>query len=332
MKKEFFRTQGLTMIELIVATTISTIVLGGLFASLGGIYFSQKKINATQSFASESRFLMEQITQLVRNNTIDYDQFFTEVGPDTTDCENFFSDQVPAYLIDPIENTAPLAIPLTNNESNREAIGYSNIFYWNVATGSIDRYRNLGGKRPVTGSEDKEDPCAQAWHGTLNTLYLINRERTEKTAIRLLNNGADRLEKQRLLGVDTVGDGVADRWGFVTDWNEIGSNCQIYVDVSKTNLLGTALGVVDEQTCARGHDWANISPEAIEVLAFEFIPSPNRDPYLNYRIDTAQTQPNVFLRLHTQLRRPGDFGVRGDTPIELIQQTMASSRIFGDPR
>ncbi len=319
------------MVELLVATTISAIVMAGLFASLGSIYFSQKKINATQSFASESRFLMEQITQLVRNNTIDYDQFFIEVGPDTTDCENFSSDQVPAYLIDSEENPDPLDIPLINNESNREAIGYRNIFYWNVATGDIDRYRNLGGKRPIAGDQDEEDPCAQAWNGTLNTLYLINSERTEKTAIQLSVLG-DRLQKQRLLGVDRDEDGVADSWGFVTDWDEIGSNCRIYVDAAKTNLLGTALGVVDEQACARGHDWTNISPEAIAVLEFEFIPSPNRDPYLNYRIGAAQTQPNVFLRLHTQLRRPGDFGVRTDTPIELIQQTMASSRIFGDPR
>ena len=94
------------MIEMLVASTISAIVITGLFASLGNIYFSQKKINATQSFASESRFLMERVTQLVRNNTLDYDQFFIKVGPDTTDCVDFQEEQIPFELRDRIPSPA----------------------------------------------------------------------------------------------------------------------------------------------------------------------------------------------------------------------------------
>lgn len=329
MNKRNIRSRGMTMVELLVASTISAIVLGGLFASLGTVYFSQKKINATQSFASESRFLMEQLTQLVRNNTIDYDRFFVEVGPDPTACSAFSINQVPYLLQDGDLGPDDLSTPITNNKSNRKALGYKNIFYWNIATGSIGRYRNLGGKKPDTSGLDKIDPCAKAWHGTLDSLFLINKERTERTALRL---NATRLQKQRLLGVDTTGDGSADSWGFVTEWNGEAKSCTVFTDKMKSTKIGLALGVIDEKACMRGHDWTNISPKAIEVLAFEFLPAPDRDPYLNYRIDAAQIQPSVFLRLQTKLRRPSDFGIQSDEAIELIQQTMASSRVFGDPR
>ena len=329
-QKISFRSRGMTMVELLVASTISAVVLSGLFAALGTVYFSQKKINATQSFSSESRFLMEQITQIVRNNTIDYDRFFVEVGPDLTDCPRFLLNQIPYNLQDGELDPDDLAEPITNNPSNREALGYENIFYWNIATGSIDRYRNLGGKKPTEGA-DVSDFCAEAWSGTLTSLFLINKERTERTALRLDVN-EKRLQKQRLLGVDTTNNGEVDSWGFATEWDGENTNCKVFTAQDKMTEIGSALGVIDEKTCMRGHDWTNISPKAIEVVKFEFLPAPSRDPYLNYRIDAAQIQPNVFFRLHTKLRRPSDFGIRSDEPIELIQQTMASSRVFGDPR
>lgn len=329
MKYKFIaRVRGVTMVELLVASTISAIILTGLFASLGTVYFSQKKINATQSFSSESRFLMEQIAQMVRNNTIDYDRFFVEVGPDDSTCTEFSLSQVPYELQDGELNPDDLTDPVINNASNREQLGYPNVFYWNIATGNIERYRNLGGKNPSAG-DDSIDTCTQAWHGDLDTLFLINKERTERTALRL---DATRLQKQRLLGVDTTNDGEEDSWGYATTWDSGNGICRVYTDENKLTELGIASGVIEEKTCMRGHDWTNISPESIEISEFEFLPAPNRDPYLNYRIDAAQIQPNVFLRLHTKLRRPRDFGIRSDEAIELIQQTMASSRVFGDPR
>jgi len=325
------------MVELLIASTISAVVITGLFGTLGSIYFSQKKINAVQSFASESRFVMERVAQLVRNNTIDYDRFFIEEGPNDALCANFDERQIPYGLRDSDNNTpSPVDIEGTytnvgtTGKTNRTAIGYHNLFYWNIATGSIERYRNLGGRKlaAAVDTADEIDECAAAWHGIPDTLYLINRERTERIALRLdvtldaESNPVNRLEMQRLIGVDTDANGKVDSWGFAT-WN---TQCEVDIDGTDWPAMG------DEKACARSHDWTAISPEAIEVLEFDFIPTPNRDPYLNYRNDEAQIQPQSFLRLHTKLRRPSDFGVRTEEDIDLIQQTMASSRVFGDPR
>ncbi len=333
MKKLNYRFRGMTLVELIIASTISSLVLSGMFISLGNIYFSQKKINATQSFASESRFLMERITQLVRNNTIDYDRFFIEIGPDSDAaiCPGFEVRQIPYTLRDGEADPVDLT-DFDNTPENRAAIGYENIFVWNIADGAIERYRNLGGKKFVSGSLDEIDLCSQAFHGTPTELYLINEERTERTAIRL---DGDRLQMQRQLGVDVTEDGKSDNWSAFLQWSNGGNGtCRAYEEASFTTppISGTVLRASDEKSCTRGHDWTNISPKAIEVTSFEFIPGPDREPFLNYRNPDVQIQPHVFLRLNTKLRRPEDFGVRSGNAIELTQQTVASSRVFGNLR
>lgn len=362
MQKKNYRSRGMTLVELLIASTISAVVLASLFISLGNVYFSQKKINATQSFALESRFFMERVTQLIRNNAIDYDRFFLSVGPDSTLCANFDQNQVPEKFHNKTtENCACNSSVGCNNDYNcRNLIGYENFFYWNIVPvvdeRTVLRYRNLGGKKPNPDStelnqEDVEDPCVQAWHEVdppalptppphypyfvdQNKLYLINKERTERIDIMY----AKIMEKEqtrgvvaviRELGVDTTKDGIADQWGASSVWDKASKTCTIY---SGADAIGPAIGALDEQACSRAYGVSILSPKAMDVVDFEIIPSPTRDPFLSYRIDEAQVQPHVFLRIKTRLLNPEQFGLDPETVIELTQQTTASSRVFGDIR
>ena len=324
----------MTLVETIVATAVSAFVLTGLFGSLGSIYFSQKKITATQRFASETRFLMERVVQMVRNNTLDYDRFFVEVGPDYSNCSSFDENQVPAGTL-PVERT-------NDSPENRENLGYTTIFYWNVVSGGSTQIRHLGGKKPnPLGGDDIDDPCAEAW-GTepLTELYLINRARTQRVALRLDTSvlpadplAEGRLQIQRMLGADTDDDLRVDTWGLASTWDAGTGQCEIFEDAGKlTPISSPAFGVTSEKECADIYDWVNISPRAIEVDTFEFIPSPNRDPYLNYRVDSAQVHPQVFVRMDTKIRRPQDFGLKSDAEAFMTLQTTATSRVFGNPR
>ena len=337
MKRFNHRLRGMTLIELLIASTIAAVVLSGLFVSLGNVYFSQKKVNATHSFASESRFLMERVAQLIRNNTIDYDRFFIEVRPDENECISFDEAQIPYSLRD-TANTIdpPNLINFNNIRSNREAIGYSNLFYWNVSSEDDERYRDLGGKKPHAGGDDILDPCAQAWHDLdeNSRLFLINKERTERVAIyrqeteEVGEEDYGRLKIERELGVDTTGNGIADLWE--TDFTWVGGKCKVTASTDPNLLF--ALDGFDEKTCTNTHEGINVSPKAIDVLRFSFIPGPDREPFLNYRVSEAQVQPHVFMQLETKLKTPTDFGLKADTDIRLMQQTTASSRVFGDMR
>ncbi len=344
MKKFVYRNRGLTLIELLIASTISAVVLTSLFVSLGNVYFSQKKVTAVQSFASESRFLMERVAQLVRNNTIDYDRFFIEVGPGNTgeQCPFFNIEQVREGTSTIINESTPVACNCdilsgcSNTDDCRAAVGYERLFYWNVVPDEeIPRYRNLGGKKPssISGVEDQVDNCVRAWSGPLDTLYLINEARTERVALKAEDG---RLQMERQFGVDTSPhDGFADTWSSFSKWKQNGSDWECEVLDAEGTSLGQAMDAFTEKDCARAHSWVSLSPRQLEILDFEFIPGPDREPFLSYRIEEVQIQPHVFLRLKTKLKEPELFGLDPNSDksvFTLTQQTTASSRVFGDIR
>ena len=293
---------------------------------IGQIYMNQKKILISQEFYDETRFLMEKLTQIARNNTIDYDRYFEEVGPeDTTECINFDEDQLPKSY-----KTASPANSLTNNLDNRKKLKYSEIFYWDTNDdGKQDR--NLGGMKP--DGQDPGDPCAKAWHitntttNTLDELYLINGAKDLRTAIKFVEDSTNgnHIEIQQEIGQDTDGDARADTWSAHSEWADP-STCNIYKEAAHTTNLGTI--TTTKKICRRAHPWTQISHPKLIVDKFEFRLTPDRKPHLNFRIDTAQIHPSVHLTLQTKL--DDEFTIFEPTKIPTIYlQTVASSRVFG---
>ncbi|MBT3349148.1 prepilin-type N-terminal cleavage/methylation domain-containing protein [bacterium] len=269
------KNSGFTLVEIIIASAIAAIVLSIAFGTIGTIYFSQKKINISQDFYDETRVLMERLAQLGRNNTIDYDRFFDEVGPDGS-CSN--------------------------------SVSYPEIFYADTdGDGELDR--NLGG----TDENGDDDPCTVAFFETGNILFLINGDRTVQTAIQWDSTNFQ-IEVQRRIGFDeTENDGIADEW-----YESPPANCE----TSGNDPLGGT------ELCSLAHDWTAISPPGIKIENFEFLPSPDRDPFLAFRIDSAQIHPNIFFSLETSLV---DFEKSGfDTAPEMLLQSVVSSRVFGN--
>lgn len=367
-----FKTSGVTLIELLVATGIAAIVMVSVMSTVGNIYFVQKKLRFSQNFYSESRILMERVSQFARNNTIDYDRYFLEVGPSTTTCINFDARQ--KIGIGSWPNN------IVNRKDKAFVNGYPSIFYWdtNDIAGGGTQDRNLGGMN-VGGAVD---PCAQAFSGgTQPTLYLINGARTLRTTVRnkfVHETGGARIEPsvidtdgngkmdtaeygvahvdmdesfrveiQRQLGADIDGDRVADIWGpgpsvtvdidgdgtaetgvVTVDWDTAGE-CRLYVDGHFKEILGDE---TSDDFCAKSYDWTSISPKLMNIDHLTFHPAPDRDPFLNFRVNEAQVHPHVFISLTTNVREPNKFGYEdGDQP-QMSFQTTVSSRVFGNTR
>ncbi len=296
--------RGVSLIEILVATGIAAIVITSILSSIGGIYVAQKKNRFSQNFYSESRILMERIAQIARNNTIDYDRYYCN-GENTCD--------------------------------------YPGLFYKDTdGDGTSDR--NLGGMTALgvaddtTKAFDNTDPQA--------TLYLINGARNMKTAIRNKTTvPADRVEVQRQLGADTDNDGIADLWGPYNanggdltnyasgDINVVweGGVCNVIDGPGPANKHAV-LGNSSEDLCHKATDWQSISPKSMKVTDLDFQPSPNRDPFLSFRIDEAQIHPHVFINMAIELRDPAKNGFDPIKQPKIAFQTMASSRVFGDTR
>ncbi|MCF7812212.1 hypothetical protein K9M59_01260 [Candidatus Gracilibacteria bacterium] len=201
---------------------------------------------------------------------------------------------------------------------------YPEQFFEDVGGGEL---RNLGG---LTATGDV-DPCTRAWDEDtdttpLTTLYLINGSRTLRTALRKNN---DTIEIQTQLAVDTDEDGKADFWSESPLWNDGGSGiCEINTG-TKYPVLGDFESL---DFCQKAHDWVRISPHKITIDEIHFEPSPNRDPFLAFAIDSAQIHPHVFIVMKASLSNPEEFGLEADEIPNIILQTSASSRVFGDTR
>lgn len=332
--------KGFTLLETLIATGIAAVIITSALSIVASIYFSQKRIQFSQDFFAEARFLMERIAQITRNNTIDFDRYFVEYGPPGT-CSGFNADQLPAGYV----NT-------TNDRDNRNTLGYSTIFYWDT-NGDDTQDRNLGGVNPTGNTVD---PCTQAWDNTsvLSVLYLINSSRTLRTEVRHLTGGSDlKVALVRQLAADTDGDGEANVWGpYDNDGDGVyeaadgdielrwsGSECQIIYDENGDNtyadpteyfpVMGDS---TSEEWCDQAHVQEDISPVALQVNQLQFEPNPVYDPYLAFRNNGAQVHPQVFINMDLELRNPDRYGFEvGSEPV-INFQTAVSSRVFGDIR
>ena len=219
-----------TLVELLIAMTMLSIIILVISTTISQIYFQQKKITLRQNFHNEARFLTEKVVQLVRNNTLDYDRYFVEYSasacgsfqnlfnpttgnstntqiprslqeapcviapgqptPSTTDCPD-------GYLYDAttnseIDNVGDANLVIDEGKHNRETLGYENIFYWDTNNDRVPD-RQLGGFNPSGGF----DLCTSAFDPstTIQDLYLINGSRTIRTQIEYipdtLSDGCD---------------------------------------------------------------------------------------------------------------------------------------------
>ena len=366
-----------SIVELLIAMGISAIVITTAVGTVGQIYVSQKKVLISQDFYSEVRFLMERLVQIARNNTIDYDKYFVMVGPENDTevnpyCEKFDGAQIPLSY-----PTTTSGDSVDNSDTgDRATLGYPNIFYWD--TNNDDKPdRHMGGEK-IESTIAITDPCTQAFHGTIDTLYMINSSRTVQTAVRksirnddskcdttttitdpyisrYCNDAATRSTKaivkskvsvQRRIGADTDNDGKIDVWKTYSKWDTGSNNCKLYdakerttqssVVVNGETVNLTALGISSKDACEQAHPWTIISPHSLNITDLIFSPAPDRDPYLNFRVDSAQVHPHVFISMTAKLRQdeesPAGYAFDANKLPEISLQTSASSRVFGDSR
>lgn len=78
MRIKKYCARGFTLLELVVAVTLFSVIFLSLFSLVANLQVSQKQIHVSNNFYDESRLLLERTVQFVRNNTIDYDRYYCE--------------------------------------------------------------------------------------------------------------------------------------------------------------------------------------------------------------------------------------------------------------
>lgn len=335
--------KGFSILELLLAMAIFGIFFIVVFDSIGSVYFSQKRINISQSFYGEVRFLMERVISHMRENTIDYDRYFLMVGPDVANCPNFHSNQRPILNAAADDCSAAGAGTCTNNKSNRSKFEYSDIFTWDTTADDIPD-TDLGGE--TSGGVD--DDCVQSFStvevdwglasGVNKSLLLINGDRDKRYALRYVvytedSNSYGRIELQTQLAADTDNDGTADTWGpdgttNLVSWDSVNSRCEM--TVSGTDYL--ILGSNTEQNCRSAHNWEAISLKKMDITDVSFLVTPDTDPFLAFRRDDVQIHPNVWIQIQARLKDAEDQGYTATNTPTMSLQTTISSRVLGNTR
>ena len=322
-----------TLLELVMAVTIAGIILAASFGTVGNVYFAQRRVAITQNFYAEGRYLLERLLQAVRENTIDYDRYFEEIGPPDTECLSLDVRQTPL---------GGMGLISLNDYLEDYDGTYEGIFYWDTDVNTVEgkQDRNLGGIN-INGATD---PCTQAWTAyrleagvekvvEQEHLYLINSGRYLRTDLWL---DSERVMMSQELGGDTDGDKKSDLWG-TPDWNTGSGTCVLVdalgVEHSNVDFL---VDIYDEASCLEYkyliYQNVPISPKSLVIDNLSFFPAPNRDPYLAFAVDEAQVQPHAFISLTMKLGTPERYGFKPENTPEITLQTAASSRVFGNTR
>lgn len=343
---------GYTFVEILVAIGIFSILLTMTTVITVNFYNAQKRETIRNTVIEESQFLLNRIANLVRDNAIDYSEYYSDnleetgggtayaqdVVPENDDRKDIiYGNQPKEYehqfyyypTCDPGESHGDGNCDREDPNAFNEgffATGADNDVVDDLSTASA-----LYGLRDSTGTA-QEVPYLQ------RELYLVSTGGTKKTILRRIGNG-----------IDDDADGVVDEDddSFWLDTAEDGGEqlgilqLDALTDVDEDGELDFLSNAddfrADGDSTPEGEDFIPISPRSIDIVDLKFYVSPLDDPRKAFSETgkDSQIQPHVTILLTT---RPG-VSLRRQmvgTPFTLSVQTTVSQRhlqsvLFPDP-
>lgn len=334
--------KGFTLVEILIAVS--------LFASVGLISLTifinitriQGQLALENAIYEDARFMMERISRSIRNNAIDYEEYFNK----TLDSDNKYGEMYGCY-----------AAQFYNPGSGNDTFLVTNL-------GFLGAYCNDG--NPYTGQDDcvvykpsvdlntGEYPhrglvgadasnafcasylfnspagCSPANENEVSELYLINADGTLKTifASKKVNDSPNEyaLAQVQKRGEDRNGDGLTESWN---GCNSVANNLCCTGDYD-CPVNGTTLETTLTTTAGIYEGFVPISPMRTTIKRLVFNISPGEDPRKAFAEPGAILQPRVRITLEVE---PSDaqmkaVGLPEDFQIpSIVLQTTVSSRI-----
>ncbi len=343
--------KSFTLIEVIIASSIFTVVslIGVLvFTNIARI---QKRIYLESAIYEDGRFLMERISREIRQNTVDYEEYYnrlvkqadfgryqgcyasrfynpgssSSIGPGPGRigawCSvpaNFTPQQKPGCIID--KTTLDI-----NTGQNPHAGG---LIAPNNDAASANAMCDL--KFASTG-------CTMgAALNDQSQLYLIDAKGMQKTLIALKKTKDTPLEYAlsmlQLDGIDNNNDGIYETWydaGKANYYCDPAYNCDS-ADFAPSGLLTDNLNAGTDPT-KLWQGFVPISPLRTNIKSIHFYISPLEDPRKAFAENdpAIQQQPHVTVVM-TLTPASSELSAFGGTPPTITLQNTISSRIYNE--
>ncbi|MBP7058534.1 type II secretion system protein [Candidatus Gracilibacteria bacterium] len=360
-KKEAF-----TLAEVIIAAGLFTVI-----STLCGIVFinvmrAQRRLSIENALYEDARFMMERISREIRQNTIDYEEYYNR--KDTNGATMPYYGQYYGCYSDRFYNPGQMPGELNNNGPEFSPAGQpsglgaycsDNVKPVQDSPGCIVNRLTLDintGMNPYSGNSfvdktpqaanafcDKKfqsspPPCQDSSRANVDELYLIDPTGTEKTIIVKKQVKATPNEFSvgllRLNGKDlNPVDGIAEEWisfgptGAITSFNcAPGFDCPV--------SLGNLDNSKDASITSLFQGFVPITPLRSTVKSLDFFVAPMEDPRKAFAetkgADAIQQQPHVtvVLTLEPASSQLTNYGSQ-DLPSITLQSTI-SSRVFSE--
>ncbi len=288
-------TKGFTIIELMVSLMVLSLI--SLFSANIYLNFtsSSRDIKAGNLVHEEARFLMERIVREVRQNTIDYEQYFNQ------------------NVVIPYN----LSLGITGSYGDNYC-AYSAFFY-------DDNGESIGARNLT------QDPlyAATAPSGNAsaitpieNELYLINISGNKRTILTRIEkqDGDETIGKVamlRMVGKDFGDDGINGRDpyndgtngafcttderendGLIDSWHcDPDYPCKTEEDISGADGCQGHTHLAVNDPSDTNHSFVDISPNTLNIVDLKFMIAPEDDPWKAYNMNNVQIQPHITIQL-----------------------------------
>ena len=350
--------KGLTLIELLVSiglfSTVSILALT-VFVNITRI---QGRIALENAIYEDARFMMERITRAVRNNAIDYEEYFNKAIPpqDSSKPANQYGDLYGCYaaqFYNPgkgSQGSYSSAGELGALCTLSPAVPTNPILYVGqdncvVYKPSIDFNT---GKFPYSGASSSAPSnafcpatlisgptCSINNTETVKELYLIDKDGRTKTIFskKAIKEFAPNFEYAlallKLNGKDVNNDGITEKWRNCGDPEKDTFCCASGFNCTLTAPLSSLEDTLKYNAGNLYLGFVPISPLRSNVTELRFTISPTEDPRKAFAEEsTTITQPKVQIQLtvrpsQDQLNRYGNFAIE-DIPSITLQTTIST--------
>lgn len=309
--------KGFTLIELIITVTIFSIFMIGLVVLTIDLYRNARRIQMQEQLYQDMRAMMRQITILIEDNAIDYEEYYrASIGSNVladgygdygSQFYDFGSDAAPGALCN--DGSSDLSAPTCVIDKT-----------------TLDRNT---GQNPAVG-----DPAnANAFCGPLpqtvcltsdqEQLYLIN-DRGDRKQVLALESVQREIKESTvdetvlstlwLNGTDTDGDDITDTWDYAPEFIIVG------------NPLKDLATEKDEADVY--NEFIPISPLRTNITGLKFHIAPLEDPYKAFAETDPLTgtlvQPHVTVVMTAQPSAAELTNYLGPIPTKTLQTTIYS--------
>jgi prepilin-type N-terminal cleavage/methylation domain-containing protein len=362
--------RAFTLVEVIIAASIFTAI-----STLAAIIFinvlrAQRQISLENAIYEDSRFLMERISREIRQNTIDYDEYYNRVVEKNDDygtgfgcyASRFYNpgsdgpgvnaatipansgSKLGAYCSIPVKPATPQSSPgCTIDKGTLDINTGQNPFAGNTF-GAGNNLQNSANafcdKKFMAASPDCTAPAEQLKLFNRDKLYLIDSSGRQKTILALKNiTTAGVVIEKALAMVKIIGKDISPADGIYESWYKLqtGNNdfyCAPGYDcpVTPAHLDETLTNALDTPAnLYKG--FVPISPLRTKVTDLRFYVSPLEDPRKAFA-ETTVTE-GIMQQPHitvvlTVEPAESQLGVYTGTPPSITLQSTITSRVYNE--